>query len=98
MGEGAHLCCGNTEATLQARDRTLRRFPVHDPADVTVELHAAERAALVEIADRIGRQFGLFGERVLAKILAAAGRTITEVVGTVIVPPRALVVGGTIKN
>src|ERR1700736_4474801 len=98
MGEGAQLCCGNNAATLQARDRALRRFPIHNPTRVAVELHAAERAALVEIADGIGRQFGLLGEGVLAKILSPAGRTIAEVVGAVIVPPRALVVGGAVEN
>ena len=73
-------------------------LPVDDPARVAVELHAAERAALVEIADRIRRQLGLLGHRVLAKILGAAGRAIAEIVGAVVVPPGALVVGGAVEN
>src|ERR1700724_2396564 len=73
-------------------------FPVDDPALVAVELHAAERAALVKIADGIGRQFCLLGKRVFAKILSPAGRAIAEVVGAVIVPPGALVVGGAVED
>src|ERR1700676_5261417 len=68
-------------------------FPVDDPAGVAVELHAAERAALVEIADRIGLELG-----VLAKILGTAGRAIAEVVGAMIVPPHALIVRGAVEN
>ena len=45
---------------------TLASLPVHDPALVAVELHAAERAALVEIADRIRLELGLLGHRVFA--------------------------------
>src|SRR6266403_2620349 len=73
-------------------------FPVDDPAFVAIELHAAERAALVEIADRIGRQFCLLGKGVLAKVLGAAGRAIAEVVGAVVVPPRTLVVRRAVEN
>src|SRR5271154_4274602 len=73
-------------------------FPVHNPALVAVELHAAEGPALVEIADRIGRQLGLLGKSMLAEILSPAGRAIAEVVGAVIVPPGALVVGGAVEN
>ncbi len=65
---------------------------------VAVELHAAERAALIEIADRIGLELGLLRHRVLAKIFAAAGRAIAEVVGAVVVPPGALVVGGAVED
>src|SRR5262245_1350921 len=72
--------------------------PVDDAALVAVELHAAERAALVEVADRVRLQLGLLGKRVLAKILAAAGRAVAEIVGAVVVPPGAFVVGGAIKH
>jgi hypothetical protein len=67
-------------------------FQVDNPAPVAVEFHAAKRAALVEIADRIRRQFRLLGKSMLAKILSAAGRAVAEVVGAVVVPPGALVV------
>src|SRR5690349_8404442 len=73
-------------------------LPIHNPALVAVELHAAERAALVEIADGIGRHLGLLGHRMLAVIFAAAGRAIAEIVGAMIVPPGALVVGGAVEN
>src|ERR1700731_1415700 len=97
-GEGADLCCGGIEATLQARRCALQLFQVEDPAPVAVKLHAAKRAALVEIADRIGRQLGLLGKSVLAKILGAAGRAIAEVVGAMVVPPCSLVIGRAIEN
>src|SRR6185437_3334207 len=77
---------------------TRASFPVDDPATVAVELHVAESAALVEVADGVGRKFRLLGKRVLAKILAASGRAIAEVVGAVIVPPRALVVGSAVED
>src|SRR6202043_2007875 len=73
-------------------------FPVDDLAPVAIELHAAESAALVEIADRIGLELGLLGKGVLAKILGAAGRAIAEVVGAVVVPPRTLVVRGAVED
>jgi hypothetical protein len=63
--------------------------PVDHPSLVAVELHAAERAALVEIADRIGLELGLLGDGVLAKIFAAAGRAVAEIVDAVVVPPGA---------
>ena len=45
---------------------------IDDPAFVAVELHAAERTALIEIADRIGLELGLLGKSVLAEIFGAA--------------------------
>src|SRR6478609_8460570 len=69
-----------------------------DPALVAVEVHAAEGAALVEIANRIGLQPGLLGEGVLSEILALAGRTIAQIVGAVIVPPRTFIVGGAVED
>src|SRR5205085_5410070 len=72
--------------------------PVDDPSLVAVELHAAERAALVEITDRIGLQLGLLGHGVLTEIFAAAGWTIAEIVGAVVVPPGALIVRGAVEN
>src|SRR6202171_2371312 len=77
---------------------TWALFPVDDLARVAVELHAAERAALVEIADGIGAELGLLRKSVLAKILGAAGRAIAEVVGAMIVPPRALVIRRAVEN
>src|SRR6202035_3274361 len=71
---------------------------IDDPALVAVEFHAAEGAALVEIADRIGLELGLFGKSMLAKILGPPGRAIAEVVGAVIVPPRTLVMRGAVEN
>lgn len=62
-------------------------FQIENPAHVGVEFHAAECTALVEIADRIGLELGLFGKGMLAKILGAAGRAIAEVNGAVVVPP-----------
>src|ERR1700738_4720081 len=73
-------------------------FPVDDLAPVAIELHAAESAALVEVADRIGLELGLLGKSVLAKILGAAGRAIAEVGGAVIVPPGALVIRRAVEN
>src|SRR5580692_1397958 len=75
-----------------------RSLPVHDPAHVAVELHVAKGAALIKVADRIRRQLGLFGKSVFAKILCPAGRTIAEVIGAVVVPPRSLVVRGAVEN
>src|SRR5260221_511025 len=68
------------------------------PPRFTAELHAAERAALVEIVDRIWLQFGLLGHGVLAEILSLAGRPIAEVVGTVVVPKGALIVGDAVED
>src|ERR1700687_4469645 len=77
---------------------TWALFPVDDPAHVAVELHAAERAALVEIADGIGFELGLLGKSVLAKNLGAAGRAIADVVGAMVIPPRALVIRRAVEN
>src|ERR1700744_957338 len=71
---------------------------IDDPAFIAVELHAAERTALIEIADRIGLELGLLGKRMLAEIFGAAGRAIAEVDGAMIVPPPALVVRRAIKD
>ena len=73
--------------SLAPRNDVNPSLQIDDPAFVAVELHAAERAALVEIADRIGLELGLFGKRVLAEILGAAGRAIAEVIGAVVIPP-----------
>src|SRR4051794_33517570 len=73
-------------------------LPLYDPVPITGKLHAAERAALIKLAHRIGFQLGLFGKGVLAKILGAAGRTVAEIVGAVVVPPAALVVRGAVEN
>jgi hypothetical protein len=67
-------------------------------AFVAVELHAAERAALVEVADRIRLQLGLLGHGVFAEIFSAAGRPVAELVGAMIVPPGTLVVGGAVED
>src|SRR3954447_14681216 len=75
-----------------ASPRNDKSLPINDPALVAVKLQAAERTALIEIADGIRRQFCLLGHGVFAKILAAAGRAIAELVGAVIVPPGALIV------
>ena len=40
----------------------------------------------------------MLGKRVLAKILGPAGRAIAEIVGAVVVPPGALVVGRAVQN
>src|SRR2546422_1462599 len=79
---------------------TLRTspLPIHDPILVAVELHAAERTALVVIADRIRLQLGLLGHRVLAEIFATAGRPVAEFVGAVVVPPGTLVIGGAVED
>src|ERR1700684_4067296 len=93
------MCDCTSEVRADARPgMTARLFQLDDPALVTVEFHAAERAALIKVADGIGRQFGLLGKSMLAKILGAAGRAIAEVVGAVVVPPAALVVGGAVEN
>src|SRR5260370_13714413 len=83
---------------FKIRIALLWLLPLDDLILVAVELHAAERAALVEIADRIGLELGLLGKSVLAKILAAAGRAVAEVVGAAVVPPHALVIRGTVEN
>src|ERR1700744_5385566 len=78
---------------------TLRTMPTAIPASqFRVVFHAAKRAALVEIADRIGFQLGLLRHRIVVKILRASGRAIAEVIGAGIVPPAALVVGSAVKN
>src|SRR4051812_25441030 len=88
-----------TKLSLSERPRNDERlFPLHDPAHVSIELHAAERAALVELPYRVGLQLGLLGKGMLAKILRAAGRAIAEVVGAVVVPPAALVIRRAVQN
>jgi hypothetical protein len=52
---------------LIERDDRGESFPVDDPALVAIELHAAEPATLVEVADRVGLELGLLGKSVLAK-------------------------------
>src|SRR3977135_3186555 len=79
-------------------DEGARLLPLDAPALVAVELHAAERAALIEVADRVGLELGLLGHRMLAKILGASGRAIAEIVGAVIVPPRSLVIRRTVED
>ena len=69
------------------RNDLILSFQIDDPAHVAVELHAAKRAALVEITYRIGLELGLFRKGVFAKILSPAGRTIAKIVGPVVVPP-----------
>src|SRR5215475_2719431 len=78
--------------------RGLTSSSFDDPALVARKLHAAERAALVEVADRVGFQLGLLGKGMLAEILALPGRPIAQLVSAMIVPPGALVVGGAVKN
>src|SRR3954454_21120097 len=73
-------------------------FPIDDAGPFAIEFHAAERATLVEIADRIGRKHSLFGKGMLAKAFGAPGRAVAEVVCAVVVPPRAFVVGSAIQN
>src|SRR5438128_7807629 len=73
-------------------------LPVDDPTLVAIELHAAERPTLIEIAHRIRLQLGLLRHRVLAEILCPAGRAIAEVVGAVVVPPGALGVGRAVED
>src|SRR4051812_36003970 len=73
-------------------------LPLHDPVHVAGKLHAAEGAALVELPHGIGLEFRLLRKRMLAKILRAAGRAVTQVVGAVVIPPGALVIGGAVQN
>src|SRR5205085_8458788 len=68
------------------------------PPRVAVELLAAEGAALEEIADRVGLQLGLLGQRVLQIVLGAACRPVAVVVSPVVVPPGALVPGGAVED
>src|SRR6266404_194227 len=79
---------------------TLRTspLPIHDLTLVAVELHAAERTALVVIADRVRLQLGLLGHRVLAEIFSTAGRPVAEFVSAMVVPPGALVMGGAVED
>src|SRR5581483_8402411 len=65
---------------------------------VAVELGAAEAAALEIVADRVRRQLGLGGQRLLAPVLGAAGRAVAQLPGAVVVPPAALVVGGAVED
>src|SRR3954464_14048989 len=53
-----------------ASPRNDKSLPINDQALVAVKLQAAERTALIEIADGIRRQFCLLGHGVFAKILA----------------------------
>src|SRR6202035_1750490 len=52
---------------------------------------------LVPVADRIGRKRLLLGQRRCDEIFGAAGRAIAVAVGSFVVPPAALVVGGAEK-
>src|ERR1700755_1686220 len=76
----------------------VSRLGADNPALVAVELHAAEPATLVEIADRVRLQLRLLGHRVLAEIFGLAGRPIAEVIGAMIVPPAALIVRRAIED
>src|SRR5207253_4930609 len=76
----------------------LALAPVDDASLVAVKLHAVERAALVEIADRVGLQLGLLRHRMLAMVLAAAGRAVAELIGAMVVPPGAFVVRGAVED
>src|SRR6201999_2270858 len=69
-----------------------------DALPIAIELHAAECAPLVEVSDRVGLDLGLFCKGMFAKLFRAAGRSIAEIDGAMIVPPRTLVVGGAIEN
>src|SRR6266446_10468475 len=62
------------------------------------ELGRAESATLEEIADRIGPDLCLLGLGMRAVILGLAGRTIAELAGARIVPPRCRVVRRTVKD
>src|SRR3569833_1018588 len=72
--------------------------PVDNPARIAIILHAAETAALVEVADPIRRHLGLLRHRMFPEHLSSPGRTVAELVGAVIVPPGALVVGRAVQD
>src|SRR5262245_20042270 len=55
--------------------------------DAVVEFVAAERTALVPVADWIGGQLRVGGERLRAVVLRAPLRTIAEPKGRAVVPP-----------
>src|SRR6185503_20381340 len=88
---GASRACGSAECAVGRS-----RLPYS--ARVTIELCAAEGAALEVVADRIGRELGLRRQRLVAEGLGLAGRAVAVVVGGVIVPPAALVVGAAVKD
>src|ERR1043166_10242995 len=67
-------------------------------AGVAVELGAAKGAALEEVADRVGRQLGLRRKRLLAIVLGPTGWAIAVGMRAAVVPPGALVVGGTVED
>src|SRR5450755_856637 len=76
----------------------LAAIPVDDPALVAVEFDAAEGAALIVVADRIGWKLGLLRHRMVAEILGPPGWALAEIVGAMIVPPAPLVERGAVEN
>src|SRR5215813_3057346 len=65
---------------------------------VPTVLIAAERPALIPVADRIGRPSGVCGEGGVAEILGPELRPVAIPVRGRIVPPAALVVGGAVED
>src|SRR5467141_2022908 len=74
--------------------QALRTGALH----IVGELGRTESAALEEIADRIGPDLCLLGLGMGAVVLGLAGRTITELAGARIVPPRRRVVRRAVKD
>src|SRR6266478_430489 len=68
------------------------------PARVAIELMAAEGATLEEIPDRVRLELGLLGQCVLQIVLGAPRGPVAVLVGAVVVPPGALVPGGTVED
>src|ERR1051325_10945998 len=65
---------------------------------IALELVAAEGPALEHVADRIGRQLHLAGQRALQMIFGAALRAVAESERGRVVPPAPRVVGGAVDD
>src|SRR5437588_5207041 len=60
---------------------------------IAIELGAAERPALVPVADGIGGKRFLRGERGGGIVLGTAGRPVAVTEGRLVIPPAAFIVG-----
>src|SRR5712691_8845531 len=66
--------------------------------DAVVEFVAAKGPALIPLADRIGRQLRVGGERRRAVLLGPALRSVAEAESRAVVPPAACIVGCAVED
>src|SRR4029450_4913947 len=90
--------CSRSRVSLNGGGYAYAGGPSHGRAFAAVaELLAAKWAALIPVADRIGRKFRLCRERGGAVLLGAALWAIAEAEGRAVIPPTARVVGDAVE-